>query len=689
MNARELFDSLNLLDEHERVEAKRASDVGKSLLETVCAFANEPGLGGGWLLLGAVRDEMALFPAYAVEGLAQPDQVAADLASQCRSSFNVPVRVEISTEELAGQAVIVAHVPEAPPHDKPVFFKSRGLPAGALRRVGGTDQHCTEDDLLLLYQGRDHESFDAAIVPETTLADIAPEALADYRQARAATNPDATELHWSDQELLQALGCIRQAPDRTGRPVPRDAPWHPTVAGLVLFGTPQALRRCMPMTRVDYIRVPGREWAPEPGRRFDSIELRDSLLRLIRRAQAAVLDDLPVAFSLPEGALQRQDTPALPLAVVREAIVNALMHRNYRSASPVQIIRYSNRVEVRNAGFSLKAREHLGEPGSLQRNPRIAAVLYDTRFAETKGSGIRVMRDAMRQAGLTPPLFESDRGQDLFVARYAFHHFLGPDDLAWLAGFKALQLSEDEAKALVFVKEFGAIDNAAYRDLAGVDALAASQALRRLREAGLLAQKGRGSATFYLPQPGVLPDAVVAVTGAPAPDSSGEIAAEADGLSSKLPGLSSKLGSLSSKVPGLSSMVAGLSSMAPGLSSKLQTLAKEAADGQQATAGPARNALLATVPGELAARIGALGLRSVPADVRAAVLALCALRPWGVEDLATVLRRNPEYVRQNHLRPLMREGLLVQTRPDEPQHPQQAYRTLAAPQPPAPADPTH
>ena len=48
MTALELLESLNLLDEQECIEAKRASEVGKSLLETVCAFANEPGLGGGW-----------------------------------------------------------------------------------------------------------------------------------------------------------------------------------------------------------------------------------------------------------------------------------------------------------------------------------------------------------------------------------------------------------------------------------------------------------------------------------------------------------------------------------------------------------------------------------------------------------------------------------------------------------------
>lgn len=65
----------------------------------------------------------------------------------------------------------------------------------------------------------------------------------------------------------------------------------------------------------------------------------------------------------------------------------------------------------------------------------------------------------MEQAGLTPPLFESDRGNDQFVGRYFFQHFLGAEDIAWLAQFKDLHLSEDEAKALIVVREAGAINN--------------------------------------------------------------------------------------------------------------------------------------------------------------------------------------------------------------------------------------
>lgn len=632
MTALELLESLNLLDENERIEAKRASELGKSVLETICAFANEPGLGGGWLLLGVVREEMALFPSYEAEGIEQPEKLGAEIATQCRNTFNQPVRVEISTETVNGKAVLVVHVPEAQPQDKPIFFKAQGLPKGALRRISSTDQHCTDDDLAVFYQGRQQESFDGTLVADTTLDDLQPEAIADYRQSRAQANPDAEELRWSDEDLLQSLGCIRRNPHGA---------WQPTVAGVMLFGKPVTLRRCFPMMRVDYIRVPGREWVPDPDRRFDTIDLRDPLLRLVRRAQAAILDDLPKGFALHEGDLQRRDTPAIPLRVIREALVNALMHRSYRSHSPVQIIRYANRLEIRNPGFSLKSQDHLGEPGSQLRNPKIAAALYDTRLAETKGSGIRVMRESMEQAGLTPPLFESDRGNDQFVARYFFHHFLGAEDIAWLAQFKDLQLNEDEAKALIVVREAGAINNGTYRELTKVDTLTASQALRRLRDAGLLAQKGRGSATYYVPT---------------------------DRLLDK---------GQSSNPDVLSSESDGLSSNPPALTSNLETLAGNPADKYDEAL---RSQLLDGIPGTLAAKVGAVGKRHPPHEVQDVVVALCEVRAWSADELSTVLRRNPEVVRQSYLRPLMREGRLTMTNPQEPNDPQQAYRAVGSTQ---------
>jgi ATP-dependent DNA helicase RecG len=624
VNALELLERLNLLDENECIEAKKASEIGKSVLETVCAFANEPGLGGGWMLLGVIREEQALFPAYEAQGIENPDKISSDLASQAASVFNQPLRLEIKTETLGDKPVIVVFVQEASSQDKPIYFKAQGLPKGAFRRIGSTDQRCTEDDLIILYQGRQQDSFDAGLLPDASFDDFSPEAIADFRLARREVNPDAEELRWSDNELMQALGCWRRN---------EQAQWFPTVAGLILFGNSIALRRSFPMTRVDYIRVPGREWVPDPERRFDTIEMRDSLFRLIRRAQAAILDDLPKAFGLEEGSLQRQDMPVVPQRVIREAVVNALMHRSYRSHAPVQIIRYSNRIEIRNPGFSLKSPEHLGEPGSLPRNSRIAAALHDTRFAETKGSGVRVMREMCEQAGLAPPLFESDRANDQFIVRLFFHHFLGPEDLQWLARFKDLSLSDAEARALVVTREVGAIDNATYREINKVDSLTASHALKKLRDASLLVQKGRGSATWYQPTEWFL-------------GTTTDLSANPSGLSSNPGTLSSNPGTLSSN---------------PGVLSS----------------NPKRCAILNELPGELAARVGALGKRRPPEEVCELVVALCRQRIFRVEELASLLARTPETVRQSYLRPLLLAGRISMIRPEVPNDPEQAYRTVA------------
>jgi ATP-dependent DNA helicase RecG len=320
MNALELLEQLNALDESETIEAKLASQIGSSIMETVCAFANEPNLGGGWLLLGVQRDQRALFPVYEVIGINDPDKLISDLVTQARSTFNTPIRIEATAQKIGDKTVVVAFVPEVSPSEKPVYFISKKLPEGAYRRMGPTDQKCNEDDLSVFYTERQNESYDSMVMPEATLEDIDPDVLEDYRKMRAESNIDAEELRWSDEDLLIALGCAKK----------EKKSFKITVAGIILFGKSMALRRFFPMMRVDYIRVPGKEWISDPENRFESIDMRDSIFRIVRRTSALILEDLPKAFQLPEESLQREEKPLIPSRVIREALVNALMHRSYR-----------------------------------------------------------------------------------------------------------------------------------------------------------------------------------------------------------------------------------------------------------------------------------------------------------------------------------------------------------------------
>ena len=110
--AQDLLSELNASDESPRIEAKRAREAGRSILETVIAFANEPGLGGGHLLLGVdweVNDKGDT--RYWAAGVPDPDKLQRDLATQCASTLNVALRPEMAVERVDGHTVVVVFVP--------------------------------------------------------------------------------------------------------------------------------------------------------------------------------------------------------------------------------------------------------------------------------------------------------------------------------------------------------------------------------------------------------------------------------------------------------------------------------------------------------------------------------------------------------------------------------------------------
>jgi ATP-dependent DNA helicase RecG len=119
MDCSELLAQLNELDEHQRIEAKACSskELGESILETVCAYANEPDLEGGYLLLGVTRTRDTSKKFYETIGVQDPDKLQSDLASQCASVFNRPVRPVCRVETINGKIVIGVFVPEAQPGD--------------------------------------------------------------------------------------------------------------------------------------------------------------------------------------------------------------------------------------------------------------------------------------------------------------------------------------------------------------------------------------------------------------------------------------------------------------------------------------------------------------------------------------------------------------------------------------------
>ncbi len=231
------------------------------------------------------------------------------------------------------------------------------------------------------------------------------------------------------------------------------------------------------------------------------------------------------------------------------------------------------------------------------------------------------MRELMLAHDLLPPTFESSRRPDQFVATFLFHHFLGPDDLAWLRQLTRDPISDEESRALVFVRELGAIDNAAYRAINRTDTLNASAHLRRLRDLELLEMKGAGSRTYYVPGPKFL--------------------AAPTGLARE---------------------------MVPEESNSHQPT--------QNSHQPTQNSHqpLVTVPRELAERIPPAGSKPRRDILRALIVDLCRWHALSARELATILHgREHKPLVRDYLTPMVGEGLLAYSIPEMENHPDQRY----------------
>ena len=670
--AKELFAELNSFDENRRIEAKSASAVGKSMMETVCAFANEPGLCGGYLLLGAKRTGIAEDgrPIYEPENIENTDKIQSDFVAMCNSMFNVRIRPIINVEEYLGKTVIVVKIEELPESQKPAYFAKRGLPEGAFRRIGPSDEKCSEEDMYLFYQSAD--TYDSCIVDDADLDDIDENALNFYRKLRKEVNPDAEELTLNDVDLLRALGAIKKN---------KQGGYDLTYTGLLVFGKQMSLRRLVPSFRVDYIRISGNQWLADGDNRFEqTIDMRGPLILMVNKACSAVMDDLPKGFELKKDSMQASTPAILPNKVLREAIVNSYIHRSNRVNQPIQIIRYSNRIEIHNPGYSLKPQDDWGEPGSMLRNPRISEIFHDTNLAETKGTGIGAMRRLMKEAGLMPPTFESNHEANKFTARLLLHHFLSKENMEWLAQYAEFDLVNEQKLALVFVREVGAIDNATYRQLdSSITHARARLEIHKLCDLGFLEKKGQGRNTYY-----IRTSKVVSLGERLRPQDE-KILPQHGTLGEKIPPQGEmyhgKHGILVQKIPPQGEMYHGkhgtLGERYQGENERYQAF-EERYQGEVGTfeeryQGVNREELLLLLPDDIKNRIDEVGKR-VPKDIlNKLVVDMCSIVPLSMDDLSVLLHRNSKSFKNKNIKVLLETKQLFYWIPEMINHPQQKY----------------
>jgi ATP-dependent DNA helicase RecG len=205
----------------------------------------------------------------------------------------------------------------------------------------------------------------------------------------------------------------------------------------------------------------------------------------------------------------REDVYDYPVEALREAVVNALMHRDYSGWShgtQVQIEMYADRLVVRNPGglYGTVTEDDLGEEGvSSSRNPYLATLLQEVMLpdsnrvvCENRGTGIPSMLAHLRRVGLTPPEFNDRISR--FTLTFPKHALLGADTVEWIHQLRQDGLTDAQCMALALMREGRHVTNAHLRQL-GLDSRDATTALTDLVNRGLATKVGgRRYASYVL-----------------------------------------------------------------------------------------------------------------------------------------------------------------------------------------------
>lgn len=394
MLGHELAEMINQLRtvgaESSSIEAK--TGVGRAVLETLSAFSNH---GGGILIVGVSEND-----GFTVVQDFNPKAARDALTSFC-DQLSPPARPEISIVPFESGQVLVAEIPEMEPQDKPCYVTERGLYKGSYIRTGDSERRLTPYEVDRIVENKGQPSWDREPVPDASLEDLDVATLSHYTEKQQA----AREKTFADgmPTALRRLQVLRDD--------------NPTLASLLTMGDyPQQF---YPRLAVTFALYPGtgKGDVTEGFRLLDSARITGPIPEMVEEGVRLVEKNMRTA-GLIEGVF-RKDAPDYPPVAIREALVNALMHRDYSPTAlgtPVQIDMYVDRLQISNPGglFGGVTAENLGQPGvSTSRNQLLSTFLEDLSFssggtvAENRGTGIAVMRSATASALMPPPQFSN------------------------------------------------------------------------------------------------------------------------------------------------------------------------------------------------------------------------------------------------------------------------------------------
>lgn len=366
----------------------------KSIAETLSAFSNG---SGGYIILGlSERQGFTVVDGFKARSIADA------LAHECEM-LSPPVRPHIEILPFEGELVVCAKVEEMHPRDKPCYIVSRNRYDGSFIRTADGDRRLSSYEVDRLLEEHRQPVYDDEMLAEATVEDLDRELLNGFIARQKQLHPRLLGT-LRDEDILLDLHVVR----RDGEVL------RPTLAGLMALGRfPQ---KFFPRLNLTFTAFPGIDkTTPVDGtRRFlDSRTIVGSIPYMIVEALDAVERNMRTGAVI-EGAF-REDVPDYPRGAVREAVANALMHRDYSPesrGSQVQVNMYADRLEILNPGglYGDVTIDSLGVSGvSSSRNQFLSNILETTPYpeggyvVENRGTGYQEIEAQLKRANMVPP----------------------------------------------------------------------------------------------------------------------------------------------------------------------------------------------------------------------------------------------------------------------------------------------
>jgi len=403
MQLNELLNLINKLQstkcETQTIEVKSANGgEPEKLYDTLSSFSNQD--GGGVIIFGLDENQD-----FKIVGVNNSKKLTSSIQNQC-AQMEPHIRPLIETFYVDEKVVVTAEIPGIDVSNRPCYYRGKGRIKGSYTRCGDADEMMTEYEIYAYETYRTRVQEDLRCIQGIKINNLDQKKLNIFFEKIKLKKTRLAELN--DVDILNAAGIERNG--------------EVTLAGLLLFGKyPQGI---FPQFSITAVVIPGTNYGDigSGGERFiDNKRIDGTIDEMLDGAMQFVFHNARTKTIIDETG-KRKDKYEYPQKAVREAILNALMHRDYSfytEGSPIQIRMFYDRMEIISPG-GLYGRLTLSTLGKFQsdtRNKTISLLLEDLDIAENRYSGIPTIRHEMLEYNLPMPKFDVIRG-DFVVTFY-------------------------------------------------------------------------------------------------------------------------------------------------------------------------------------------------------------------------------------------------------------------------------